>query len=186
MAVSFYHFIYFISSSFWPPLSSASFPDGTVGLTPRSTRPWFVSCLAFRRTSTCCRSTPPTSPCSSRVSFSLLSFCPVYCWLPFVYTAKLIRLIDSTVKPLFPDGRHFKAVYGKDLVESLLSASDSLMVEREKSVDDQLCSQRNSSATLQGQINLLRSHQAHQDRRLNYSVAREAEDADGRANERFV
>ena len=90
------------------------------------------------------------------------------------------------MRPLFPDGRHFKAVYGKDLVESLLSASDSLMVEREKSVDDQLCSQRNSSATLQGQINLLRSHQAHQDRRLNYSVAREAEDADGRANERFV
>ena len=73
------------------------------------------------------------------------------------------------------DGRHFKAVYGKDFVESLLTSSDFLMAEREKSADDQLAAQRNQSTSLQGQINLMRSHQAQQDQRISFALAQEAE-----------
>ena len=82
------------------------------------------------------------------------------------------------------DGRHFKAVYGKDFVESLLTSSDFLMAEREKSADDQLAAQRNQSTSLQGQINLMRSHQAQQDQRISFALAQEAEVADARSNSR--
>lgn len=83
------------------------------------------------------------------------------------------------------DGRHFKTVYGKDLVDGLISHSDSMMEEFEKSVGDQLATGQNKVTSLQGQLDLLRSHQATQDRRINYSIARSAEEADGRVNERF-
>ena len=86
---------------------------------------------------------------------------------------------------VIPDGRHFKAVYGKDLVDSLITRSDQLMAEMELSAPDRLASTQNKSSALQGQIDLLRSHQAIQDRRINFAVAREAEEADGRNNERF-
>ena len=78
------------------------------------------------------------------------------------------------------DGRHFKTVYGKDLVDGLISHSDSMMEEFEKSVGDQLATGQNKVTSLQGQLDLLRSHQATQDRRINYSIARSAEEADGR------
>ena len=83
------------------------------------------------------------------------------------------------------DGRHFKAVYGKDLVDGLISHSDAMMEEFEKSVGDQLATGQNKVTSLQGQLDLLRSHQATQDRCINYSIARSAEEADGRVNERF-
>ena len=74
-------------------------------------------------------------------------------------------------------------MYGKDFVESLINSSDLLMAEREKSTDDQFASQRNQSTSLQGQITLLRSHQVRQDQRINFAMAREAEEADARSNE---
>ena len=37
----------------------------------------------------------------------------------------------------FPlDGRHFKAVYGKDMVNSLMISSDQVMSELERTPDD--------------------------------------------------
>ena len=84
------------------------------------------------------------------------------------------------------DGRHFKAVYGKDMVNSLMISSDQVMSELERTPDDRLALQKNASTSLQGQISLLRSHQAVQDRRINFALAREAEEADGRVNERLV
>ena len=86
----------------------------------------------------------------------------------------------------FIDGRHFKAVYGKDFVDGLISQSDAMLEELEKTVGDQVVSSQNRATCLQGQIDLIRSHQVVQDRRINYAVAREAEESDGRINERFV
>ena len=86
---------------------------------------------------------------------------------------------------MFPsDGRHFKSVYGKDLVESLLAGADQVSSELERSTDERLALHQNKSACLQGQIDLIRTHQAVQDQRISFAVAREAEDADARANER--
>ena len=87
---------------------------------------------------------------------------------------------------LLSDGRHFKTVYGKDYVDFLVTNSDQMMIEREKETVDQLSSHQNQSVGLQGQIDLIRSHQVLQDRRINCAVAREAEDADARLNERFL
>ena len=77
-------------------------------------------------------------------------------------------------------------MYGKDFVESLISSADQLASELEKTPEDRLSLQQNKSACLQGQIDLLRSHQASQDLRINCALAREAEESDGRMNERFV
>ena len=77
-------------------------------------------------------------------------------------------------------------MYGKDLVDGLISHSDAMMEEFEKSVGDQLSSGQNRATSLQGQIDLLRSHQVSQDQRINFAVAREAEEIDGRSNERFL
>ena len=77
-------------------------------------------------------------------------------------------------------------MYGKDLVDGLISHSDAMMEEFEKSVGDQLSSGQNRATSLQGQIDLLRSHQVSQDQRINFAVAREAEEVDGRSNERFL
>ena len=82
------------------------------------------------------------------------------------------------------DGRHFKPVYGKDLVDTLITTSDQLMAELEKSAPERLSSHQNAAVAIQGQIDLIRSHQANQDRRISYALAREAEEADGRSNER--
>ena len=60
------------------------------------------------------------------------------------------------------------------------------MSELERTPDDRLALQQNASTSLQGQLCLLRSHQAVQDRRINFALAREAEEADGRINERLV
>ena len=84
-----------------------------------------------------------------------------------------------------PDGRHFKSAYGKDFVEALLTSADSTMAELEKSTPDRLSTQHNQAVSLQGQIDLLRCHQASQDRLIHFALAREAEEADGRANERL-
>ena len=72
------------------------------------------------------------------------------------------------------------------MVDSLMISSDQVMSELEKTPDDRLALQKNASTSLQGQISLLRSHQAVQDRRINFALAREAEEADGRVNERLV
>ena len=71
-------------------------------------------------------------------------------------------------------------------MDSLINGADMLSAEREKSSDDQLATQRNQSTSLQGQINLLRSHQVRQEQRINFALAREAEEADGRSNNRSV
>ena len=60
------------------------------------------------------------------------------------------------------------------------------MEELEKSVGDQLASNQNKVTSLQGQIDLIRSHQVVQDQRIGFALAREAEEADGRLNERFI
>ena len=97
-----------------------------------------------------------------------------------------LTLLISVKCCYFPlDGRHFKAVYGKDLVDSLVTSCDQLVSELDKSEGDQLAAHQNTSTTLQGQISLLRSHQAVQDTRINFALAREAEEADGRINERY-
>ena len=87
---------------------------------------------------------------------------------------------------IFPDGRHFKAVYGKDLLEFLINSSDAVLAELEQTPDERLSLHQNKAATLQGQIDLLKSHQLTQDLRLNYTTARQAEESDGRINERFL
>ena len=84
------------------------------------------------------------------------------------------------------DGRHFKSVYGKGLVDFLVTSCDQMTSEIERSEGDRLAAHQNTSASLQGQISLIRSHQAVQDRRINFALAREAEEADGRVNDRFV
>ena len=76
-------------------------------------------------------------------------------------------------------------MYGKDMVDALISNADLVMADLEKSVEDRLVSGRNQSTSLQGQIDLLRSHQVSQDRKINYALAREAEESDGRLNDRW-
>ena len=85
---------------------------------------------------------------------------------------------------LFVDGRHFKPVYGKDLVEAMVVAADQVSSELERSEGDRLVASRNQAATLQGQIDLICHHQVKQDRRISFALAREAEEADGRMNAR--
>lgn len=115
---------------------------------------------------------------------------PDFSYLMFCYFLNLFP-IDQCVFMMFVgafffflEGRHFKAAYGKDLVDSLVINSDRLMSELEKKPYDHLASHQNTSTSLQGQISLLRSHQAVQDHRINFALAREAEEADGRVNER--
>ena len=82
-----------------------------------------------------------------------------------------------------PDGRHFKSAYGKELVESLILNADQLSSELEKTEGERLAAQQNKAATLQGQIDLIQAHQVRQDQRINFAMAREAEEADARSNE---
>ena len=72
------------------------------------------------------------------------------------------------------------------MVDALITSADQLSSELERSEPERLASQQNRSATLQGQIDLIRTHQVRQDRRINFALAREAEEADGRINERWV
>ena len=67
-----------------------------------------------------------------------------------------------------------------------MTAADQVMAELERSTPDRLSSQQNTVRALQGQIDLIKTHQACQDRRISYAVAREAEEVDGRSNERWV
>ena len=92
----------------------------------------------------------------------------------------------SAIYMNFSDGRHFKPVYGKDYVDSLLASADQVMAGLERSAGDQLSSHQNRSTCLQGQIDLIRCHQVAQDQRISYAVAREAEVSDGRLNERLI
>ena len=71
------------------------------------------------------------------------------------------------------------------MVESLIVNADLICSDLEKTSDERLASSQNKSTSLQGQIDLLRSHQAGQDRKIGFALAREAEEADGRLNERF-
>ena len=82
--------------------------------------------------------------------------------------------------------RHFKPAYGKDFIEALVTGSDMLASELEKSAGDQVSSHQNRATTLQGQIDLIRSHQSVHDRRLDFALAREAEESDGRLNKRLA
>lgn len=100
-----------------------------------------------------------------------------FCWLVF-------SVFVLFVFAFFPDGRHFKSANGKDFVEALVSNSDMLMAELHRSTPDRLSTQQNQATSLQGQIDLLKSHQASQDRLINFALAREAEESDGRINER--
>ena len=72
------------------------------------------------------------------------------------------------------------------MVDALITSADQLSSELERSEPERLASQQNRAATLQGQIDLIRTHQVRQDRRINFALAREAEEADGRINERWV
>ena len=58
------------------------------------------------------------------------------------------------------------------MVDALISNADLVMADLEKSVEDRLVSGRNQSTSLQGQIDLLRSHQAIQDRRINFAFCK--------------
>ena len=86
----------------------------------------------------------------------------------------------------FSDGRHFKSAYGKDFVEALVNGADGAMAELERSTPERLSTQQNQTTSLQGQIDLLRSHQVSQDKLIHFALAREAEEADTRSNERFA
>ena len=70
-------------------------------------------------------------------------------------------------------------------MEALLTGSESVVAELERSTPDRLATQQNQFVSLQGQIDLIRSGQESQGRQINFSLAREAEEADGRSNERF-
>ena len=112
-------------------------------------------------------------------------FCIVYLFGCYVFGfLPCVGLWILWPRSHFADGRHFKAIYGKDLVESLLSSSDAILSEIERPVGDRLSLQQNQTSSLQGQIDLLRSHQAVQDQRISFALAREAEEADRRINER--
>ena len=70
-------------------------------------------------------------------------------------------------------------------MDNLVTVSDQLMAELEKAAPDRLAAHQNATTALQGQIDLIKSHQVCQDRRIGYALAREAEEADGRSNDRF-
>ena len=70
-------------------------------------------------------------------------------------------------------------------MDNLVTVSDQLMAELEKASPDRLAAHQNATTALQGQIDLIKSHQVCQDRRIGYALAREAEEADGRSNDRF-
>ena len=95
----------------------------------------------------------------------------------------LRRFYMSVCFLLFSDGRHFKSAYGKELVEALIFNADQLTSELEKSEGERLAAQQNKAVTLQGQIDLIQAHQVKQDQRINFALAREAEEADARSNE---
>ena len=61
--------------------------------------------------------------------------------------------------------------------------ADQLTSELEKSEGERLAAQQNKAVTLQGQIDLIQAHQVKQDQRINFALAREAEEADARSNE---
>ena len=71
-------------------------------------------------------------------------------------------------------------------MDNLVTVSDQLMAELEKAAPDRLAAHQNATTALQGQIDLIKSHQVCQDRRIGYALAREAEEADGRSNDRFL
>ena len=67
-----------------------------------------------------------------------------------------------------------------------MNGADSILSELDRSTPDRLSTQLNQTTSLQGQIDLIRSHQASQDLLINCAIARESEESDGRINERFV
>ena len=69
-------------------------------------------------------------------------------------------------------------------MDNLVTVSEQLMAELEKA-PDRLAAHQNATTALQGQIDLIKSHQVCQDRRIGYALAREAEEADGRSNDKF-
>ena len=69
-------------------------------------------------------------------------------------------------------------------MDSLVSSADQICSELERSEQDQLSAHQNKASALQGQIDLLKSHQAFQDLRLNFALAREAEEREARSNEK--
>ena len=70
------------------------------------------------------------------------------------------------------------------MVDALITNSDLVLADLEKTVEDRLATGRNQSTSLQGQIDLIRFHQVSQDRKINFALAREAEEADGKMNDR--
>ena len=70
-------------------------------------------------------------------------------------------------------------------MEALLTGSERVVAELEKSTPDRLVTQHNQVVSLQGQIDLIRSCQEDQGRQIHFAMAREAEEADSRVNERF-
>lgn len=89
---------------------------------------------------------------------------------------------DSSMFDL--DGRHFKSAYGKDYIDHLISASESVMASLNADLDDRHAVGVNRVTAVEGQVVLLHRDQVRSEHRINVVVARAAELADTQTNER--
>ena len=83
------------------------------------------------------------------------------------------------------DGKHFKAAYGKDFLDHLISRSDEAFARIGQDMDDRMAFEDNKVVAIEGRVDLLRRDQFRSDQRINVVVARSAEEADGHVNERY-
>ena len=84
------------------------------------------------------------------------------------------------------DGRHLKSYCGKDYLDHLLQSAEAGMVRVSLDTEDRLAESDNRLTVVEGRVDLVRRDLGRSDQRLNVVVARAAEEADSRINEKFV
>ena len=82
------------------------------------------------------------------------------------------------------DGRHFKAAYGKDYVDHLLSSAESQMRMISADVDERMARGEDRMTLVESRVELLQQDDVRAEQRINVVVARAAEDADAVWNDK--
>ena len=83
-----------------------------------------------------------------------------------------------------PDGRHFKTAFGKDFIDHLFACAESGMIQVDLDADVRLVSEANRLTTVEGRVNLVRRDLHRSNQRVDFVVARAAEDGDAILNEK--
>ena len=128
--------------------------------------------------------------------------CPIPRWFSSKFTAVFEAFVAETrrllsnvhVTSLYPtdasmyelDGRHMKTFVGKDLIDHLFGCADAGMVRVDLDADELLAADDNRITVVEGRVDLVRRDLGLNNQRLDFVVARAAEDGDAVINEKYV